>query len=125
MPAGGVGAGHCGYVHPYDARPGARISGRASAPIGPCCEVGREVVDALGVEPFVRADGSLTVDLRKAARSQLKDSGVSGDAIEMHDLCTACNTDRFFSYRRQGQQAGRNLSLIGGKSWSLPGLPVG
>jgi YfiH family protein len=94
--------------------------------IGPCCyEVGREVLDALGAEPLVRADGSLMVDLREAARSQLLDSGLSGTAVEMHDLCTACNTDRFFSYRRQGQPAGRNLSLIGGESWSLPGLPVG
>lgn len=106
---------------------GARDIGAGIGPsIGPCCyEVGREVVGALGAEPFVRSDGSLAVDLRETARSQLQDSGVSGNAIEMYDFCTACNTGRFFSYRRQGKQAGRNLALIGGKSWSLPGLPVG
>jgi YfiH family protein len=94
--------------------------------IGPCCyEVGREVLDALGVEPRINGNGSLVVDLRSVARSQLLKAGLEEDAVEVRDPCTACNTDQFFSYRRQGSLAGRNISLIGGESWSLPGLQVG
>jgi len=94
--------------------------------IGPCCyEVGREVVDALGAKPLVGRKGSLTVDLRDVARTQLLNAGLSEGDVVVRDICTACNPDRFFSYRRQGMKAGRNISLIGGKSWSLPGLPVG
>lgn len=94
--------------------------------IGPCCYVvGRDVADALGAEPRINGSGSLVVDLRAVARSQLTGAGLEEDAIESRGPCTACRTDRYFSYRRQGQLAGRNVSLIGGKSWSLPGLQVG
>ncbi|MFY9398854.1 MAG: peptidoglycan editing factor PgeF [Desulfomonilia bacterium] len=94
--------------------------------IGPCCyEVGPEVADALGGEPLIDRQGRIRVDLGAAARRQLLSAGLEPEAIQMRELCTACSPERFFSYRRQVGEAGRNLSLIGGKSWSLPGLPVG
>jgi hypothetical protein len=94
--------------------------------IGRCCyEVKTDVIDALGVEPETDGEGSLFVDLPKVAASQLEKAGLKPHAIDMKALCTSCNKDRFFSFRRQGDKAGRNISAIGGKSWSLPGLQVG
>lgn len=91
--------------------------------IGRCCyEVKADVVEALGVEPETDGRGSLFVDLPMAAASQLGKAGLKQNAIDMKALCTSCNNDRFFSFRRQGEKAGRNISVIGGKSWLLPGL---
>jgi copper oxidase (laccase) domain-containing protein len=33
--------------------------------------------------------------------------------IEVSTLCTRCRSDLFFSYRREGDRAGRLLSVIG------------
>lgn len=94
--------------------------------IGRCCyEVKMDVVEALCTEPIYTREGRLVADLWKVASSQLMQGGVDPLSIEIKGLCTFCNTDMFFSYRRQGAQAGRNISLIGGRSWSLPGLQVG
>lgn len=94
--------------------------------IGRCCyEVRADVVEALGVEPETDGKGSLFVDLPKVAASQLGKAGLKPQAIDMKTSCTSCHNDRFFSFRRQGEKAGRNISVIGGKSWLLPGLQVG
>ncbi len=94
--------------------------------IGRCCyEVRMDVVEALGVEPETDGKGSLFVDLPQVAASRLLKAGLSPHAIDMKTLCTSCHDDRFFSFRRQGEKAGRNISVIGGKSWLLPGLQVG
>jgi YfiH family protein len=94
--------------------------------IGPCCyEVGSDVVDALGVERVEAGQGALYVNLWEAACSQLRQSGVEDAAIEVKALCTSCDPARFNSFRRLGARAGRNISVIGGGVWSLPGLRVG
>src|SRR5208282_1518595 len=53
------------------------------------------------------------LDLRKANRSQLFAAGLRAQNIFVSDLCTACRTDLFFSYRREGSLSGRLLSVIG------------
>jgi hypothetical protein len=53
------------------------------------------------------------LDLRKANRSQLVAAGLRPKNIYTSDLCTGCRTDLFFSYRREGAQSGRMLSVIG------------
>jgi YfiH family protein len=53
------------------------------------------------------------LDLRKANRSQLLAAGLREKNIFTTDLCTGCRTDLFFSYRREGPQSGRMLSVIG------------
>jgi purine-nucleoside/S-methyl-5'-thioadenosine phosphorylase / adenosine deaminase len=53
------------------------------------------------------------LDLRKANRSQLLCAGLRGTNIFSSDLCTGCRTDLFFSYRKEGPQSGRMLSVIG------------
>ena len=69
--------------------------------IGPCCyEVGPEV--------SARFDRDLTsegrLDLWSAAERALSGAGVA--SVDRVDLCTHCNPDRFFSYRRSGAPHG-------------------
>jgi len=53
------------------------------------------------------------LDLPRANRAQLLAAGVAGRNIFSSGLCTACHPDLFFSYRKEGQQSGRLMSVIG------------
>jgi polyphenol oxidase len=74
--------------------------------IGPCCyEVGEEVAEPF-VESFGRdvvRDGKL--DLWTAAERALRAAGCAH--IDRFDICTACDSTRFFSHRRDGGTTGR------------------
>jgi YfiH family protein len=52
------------------------------------------------------------LDLVKANWCQLMDAGVPAENIQSMDLCTACRTDLFFSYRKE-QVTGRMLAVVG------------
>jgi YfiH family protein len=52
------------------------------------------------------------LDLVKANWCQLLDAGVPAENIESIDLCTACRTDLFFSYRKE-HVTGRMLAVVG------------
>jgi YfiH family protein len=53
------------------------------------------------------------LDLRVANRWQLMDAGVRAGNIAVSPHCTACRTDLFFSYRREGAHTGRMLAAVG------------
>jgi purine-nucleoside/S-methyl-5'-thioadenosine phosphorylase / adenosine deaminase len=53
------------------------------------------------------------LDLVAANRSQLVAGGVSREKIFAAGLCTACQRDWLFSYRRDGPGAGRMMAAIG------------
>ena len=85
---------------------GLRVVGRGARAavgpaIGPCCyEVGSEV--AAHFERDLVREGRL--DLWSAVERRLRGGGC-GD-VERLDLCTHCNPDLFFSYRRDGKPYG-------------------
>jgi YfiH family protein len=110
--------------------------------IGPCCyEVGAELVTKFtaqfadapdyfdearsGEEPnplqwlnmappgHQPPPKNVHLDLRKANRSQLLATGLRAENIFTSELCTACRTDLLFSYRKEGPNSGRLLSIIG------------
>jgi polyphenol oxidase len=56
---------------------------------------------------------NVRLDLRKANRAQLLAAGLSPQNIFVSDLCTACRPDLLFSYRKQGAESGRMMSVIG------------
>jgi YfiH family protein len=56
---------------------------------------------------------NVRLDLKKANRAQLLAAGLHPQNISVSDLCTACRPDLLFSYRKQGPQSGRLLSVIG------------
>jgi YfiH family protein len=55
----------------------------------------------------------LHLDLIEANRRQLLDAGLSASAIHSLGLCTACDPERFFSYRAEQGYTGRMFSMIG------------
>ncbi len=56
---------------------------------------------------------NVLLDLRKANRSQLLAAGLRAPNIFVSDLCTSCRRDLLFSYRKEGTQSGRLMSVIG------------
>ena len=56
---------------------------------------------------------SLHLDLVEANRRQLIDAGIAPEKIYALNLCTACDTNRFFSYRAEQGFTGRMVSAVG------------
>jgi hypothetical protein len=72
---------------------------------GPCCyEVGPEVQAALATGVGAKAP----LDLRALAREQLRAAGIT--RVRELGGCTICD-ERFFSHRREGEQAGRQAGV--------------
>ena len=80
--------------------------------IGVCCfEIGDDVAAKLA--PHVRDRHG---DLRAAVRAQLRAHDLQDAHIDDVAGCTACDAARFFSFRRDGEAAGRHLAVIGVRS---------
>jgi polyphenol oxidase len=88
--------------------------------IGPCCyEVGPDVAQEVSVassaevirrQPY----GKIHLDLAGTARVQLSELGVT--EILTLPVCTYCQHEQLWSYRREGPRAGRNWTL----AWRVP-----
>jgi len=92
--------------------------------IGPCCfEIGQESAELLakscsGAEKCISHESGLHADLQAINRLQLLQAGLSEERIETFSACTACNPERFYSYRRDGMRSGRHLGVV-----ALPSTP--
>ncbi len=53
------------------------------------------------------------LDLPFINKKQLLDSGLLEEHIEMSGVCTACEVESFFSYRKEKGCSGRFMSMIG------------
>lgn len=53
------------------------------------------------------------LDLLAVARDQLRSAGLPASHIQTAAFCTACRTDWFFSYRKEGNATGRMMAVIG------------
>jgi YfiH family protein len=105
-------------VEAYGSRPADIMAGLGPC-VGPCCyQVGPEVIEPLKanfnhwqelLQP--QGDGSVHFDLWEANRRQLAELGV--EEIAVMQLCTACHTDEFFSYRAEGGHTGCFAAVIG------------
>ena len=85
--------------------------------IGPCCyKVGWNVLDEYmarhkEADCFTEKDG-LRMDINLANTIQLALIGLKKENISNDAVCTACNSDLFFSYRKDNGRTGRQLSFI-------------
>lgn len=75
-----------------------------------CYEIGDDVRRRFPDETEGRA-GRYYLDLVKANMTQARQWGAKRGNLEDCGLCVCCD-ERYFSYRRQGEKAGRNLSLM-------------
>jgi YfiH family protein len=82
--------------------------------IGACCyEVGPEVAGRFpGGFARPSRDGKYILDLAGAVRRHLEDAGIPPANVSGHDGCTMCGGERFASYRRDREKAGRMIALI-------------
>lgn len=55
---------------------------------------------------------SLRLNLQATNRKQLLMAGVPAEQIEVMEICTGCNTDRFFSHRVENGNTGRFVVVI-------------
>jgi YfiH family protein len=75
-----------------------------------CYQVGKEFYDYLPSHIKSR-DGFLYADVIGANREQLLRAGVPPKSIFDSGICTCCNRN-YFSFRRDGEKAGRMISLM-------------
>src|SRR5262249_26747071 len=82
--------------------------------IGPCCfEVRPDVAAKFSPESVKPRPGRKpTIDLRAANRAQLVAAGVRTENIDAAPPCTACDSARFFSFRRDGRETGQHVAYI-------------
>lgn len=89
--------------------------------IGPCCfEVGQDVAEAFSeafpvyreklIRPAKEKD-KFYVDLWEANRLQMIEGGVLPEHITVTDVCTACHSDVFHSYRKT-KSPGRMAAIL-------------
>ena len=102
----------------YDCDPKDIIAGVAPS-IGRCCyEVGKDVAEHFFDMPegFTPTGEKYMLDLPFINKQQLLDAGLQEEHIEMSHTCTACDVERFFSYRKEQGCSGRFMSMIGMKN---------
>lgn len=96
----------------YGSDPKDIIAGIAPS-IGSCCyEVGKDVAEHFFDTPegFSSKGEKYMLDLPYINQQQLLDAGVKSDHIEMSHVCTACESEQFFSYRKEQGCSGRFMS---------------
>jgi polyphenol oxidase len=100
-------------VTSFEARP-EDLHAAVGPGIGPCCyEVGAEVAQrfAVWLPEYAEAATPIRIDLPRIVERQLRAAGVRD--IWAAGECTFCNPDKYFSFRRDRENAGRMLSFIG------------
>jgi len=88
--------------------------------IGKCCfETDADVPDAIraalgdDAAPFIEARGAkYHVDLRGLNRLWLLRAGLDSRRIEVHEDCTMCRPERYWSHRRLGPRRGGQIAVI-------------
>jgi hypothetical protein len=94
--------------------------GRLVAAVGPhirsCCyqvseELARRFQQRFDEQTAVRRDGHWYLDLARAVRRTLVEAGIPEDRIDLLSDCTSCDTERFFSHRRDKGVTGRHLNF--------------
>jgi len=102
----------------YGCDPKEIIAGIAPS-IGRCCyEVGADVAEHFFDIPegFTSKGEKYMLDLPFINKQQLLATGLQENNIEMSHTCTACDVERFFSYRKEQGCSGRFMSMIGIKN---------
>lgn len=88
--------------------------------IGPCCyEVGKEVFEKFNSNFTISTNlmkpiskNKYMLNLWEANRLVLKEKGVLNRNIVVSNLCTSCNNDLLYSYRKENGNTGRMVAII-------------
>ncbi|MBM3248897.1 MAG: peptidoglycan editing factor PgeF [Candidatus Omnitrophica bacterium] len=75
-----------------------------------CYEVGGEFKKHFG-KGLKKRDNKLFLDLISINKNQLVSAGIKRPNIIDSKICTSCQNTKFFSYRKEGDNAGRMMSV--------------
>lgn len=75
-----------------------------------CYEVGREFVEIFP-EGLIRRSNRSYLDIAGISKNRLLDLGLSESKIFDSGICTCCRPEEYFSFRRQGKDSGRMMSV--------------
>jgi len=99
----------------FDSNPQKIIAGIAPS-IGKCCYE----VDWNVAQHFEKVKNAYTqqaekymLDLPHINKTQLLEIGLKEENIELSNVCTACEVEKYFSYRKEEGCSGRFMSMIG------------
>lgn len=76
-----------------------------------CFQAGEEFLEYFK-EGILKKDDKLFLDLIQANYLQAIESGVLENNIFDSGICTCCQNDKFFSFRKEGDVCGRQMALI-------------
>jgi YfiH family protein len=94
------------------------------AAIGPCIQKCCYEVDEPVKKAFLQGgiiwdecaetkpDGTWLLDLGVANQQLLVKAGLAADSIQVSGQCVCCHSEQFFSYRRDKEEAGRQMGFI-------------
>jgi len=100
-------------VHAFGSDPSTLLAYLGPA-AGRCCyEVGNDVAERFESSFIHSEKGKITLDLRGAICFQLIGCGLQEANIETSPYCTICDSHLFHSYRRDREESGRMLGVIG------------
>jgi len=112
-------------THTFGSRP-EHIRAVIGPSIGACCyevdeTVAVRVREVLYDMPEIEAEsvlsakgnGKYMLNLQELNRIIMRQAGILSSHIEVTQLCTSCNTDTFFSHRKEGGSTGRMVAWIG------------
>jgi hypothetical protein len=77
-----------------------------------CCYEVQEELIRYFPDNFLKRDGHYYLDLVGINKRQLLDLGIKDINISDSKICTSCQNKEFFSYRREGKNCGRMMSVI-------------
>ncbi len=77
-----------------------------------CYEVGGDFADLFSPEYIINRENRHYLDLAGINKKQLLALGVKDKNIFDSKICTACNNEEFFSYRKEGISCGRIMSVM-------------
>lgn len=95
-----------------------RLLAAVGPAIGPCCYAVSEALAQRFSSHFgahvVRASdrGGQTLDLPRAVAQTLMDAGLSSENVDVLHRCTSCESETFFSHRRDQGRTGRHVSFV-------------
>ncbi len=103
----------------YGTEPGDVIAAIGPSICRDCYEVDRPVIEKFkGAFPYwrdlvvPRGKGKYLLDLQQANRRLLLDAGIPEKNITDSGLCTRCNENLFYSYRREGSNVGSLAAIL-------------
>jgi len=102
-------------IHEYNSKAEDILIGIGPS-IGPCCfEVQEDIYEQFRKKLPIGAfedEGKMFVDLWNSNIYMLTQIGVKRENIECKGICTSCNSNRFFSYRKGDKDSGRFTAFI-------------